>query len=87
MEIEAICGGMTTLNLMGGGQSVCAKEVQRASEMRDVSKKLNELHEVERQCSKAVALCPFQYRHLGQGRKEEGSVFDQCRLGAEYVFG
>lgn len=55
--------------------------------MRDVSKKLNELHEVERQRSKAVALCPFQYRHLDQGRKEEGSVFDRCRLGAEYVLG
>lgn len=87
MEIEAICGGMTTLNLMGDGQSVCAKEVQRVSEMRDVLKKLNELHEVERQCSKVVALCPFQYRHLDQGRKEEGSVFDQCRLGAKYALG
>lgn len=52
-----------------------------------MSKKLNELHEVERQRSKAVALCPFQYRHLDQGRKEEGSVFDRCRLGAEYVLG
>lgn len=85
LEIEAICEEMTASDLMGDGQAVCEMRAQRVSEMRDASKQLSKSPEMERQSIGVVALHRFLYRHLVQDWKEEGSVFEQCRLGAEYA--
>lgn len=87
LETEAICEEMTASDLMGDGQAVCATRVQRVSKMRGWLKQLSELSEMKRQSSEIMALHQFQYRHPVQGWKEEGSVFEQCRLGAEYALG